>query len=75
MLNEVEVQRCLLLLVDDTSYFGKALIRGLLVTWIVIVVDVVRYNGRIMYVKHMIGKWIGNIVSAYAPQMGLTSET
>ena len=35
------------------------------------VVDVVRVNERIMYVKLVIGKQIGNIVSAYAPQVGL----
>ena len=42
--------------------------------WIDSVVNVVRVNERIMYVKRVIGKQIVNIVSAYAPQMGLSSE-
>ena len=39
--------------------------------WIDSVDDVVRVNERIMYVKLVIGKQIVNIVSAYAPQVGL----
>ena len=39
--------------------------------WIDNVVDVVRVNERIVYVKLVIGKQIGNIVSAYAPQVDL----
>ena len=39
--------------------------------WIDSVVDVVRVNERIMYVKLVIRKHIVNIVSAYAPQVGL----
>ena len=39
--------------------------------WIDSVVNVVRVNERIMYV---IGKQIVNIVSAYAPQVGLIAE-
>ena len=35
--------------------------------WIDSVVDVVRVNERIMYVKLVIGKQLGNIVSSYAP--------
>ena len=42
--------------------------------WIDSVVDVVRVNERIMYVKLVIGKQIVNIVSAYAPHMGLSVE-
>ena len=42
--------------------------------WIDSVVNVVRVNERIMYVKLVIGKHIGNIVSAYAPQVGLSAE-
>ena len=38
------------------------------------VVNVVRVNERIMYVKLVIGKQIVNIVSVYAPQVGLSSE-
>ena len=38
------------------------------------VVDVVRVNEQIMYVKLVIGKQIGNIVSAYTPQVGLSAE-
>ena len=38
------------------------------------VIDVVRVNERIMYVKLVIGKQIGNIVSAYAPQVGLSAK-
>ena len=39
--------------------------------WIDSFVNVVRVNERIMYV---IGKQIVNIVSAYAPQVGLSAE-
>ena len=42
--------------------------------WIDSVVDVVRVNEQIMYVKLVIGKQIVNIVSAYAPQVGLSAE-
>ena len=42
--------------------------------WIDSVVNVVRVNERIMYVKLVIGKQIVNIVSAYAPQVGLSAE-
>ena len=42
--------------------------------WIDSVVNVVRANERIMYVKLVIGKQIVNIVSAYAPQVGLSAE-
>ena len=35
--------------------------------WIDSVVDVVRVNERIIYVKLVIGKQIVNIVSAYVP--------
>ena len=42
--------------------------------WIDSVVNVVRVNERIMYVKLVIGEQIGNIVSAYAPQVGLSAE-
>ena len=42
--------------------------------WIDSVVNVVRVNERIMYVKLVNGKQIVNIVSAYAPQMGLSAE-
>ena len=70
-----------MLMVEDTSSFGKAVIRELLVlvclllrdglTSVVNVVrvNVVRVNERIMYVKLVIGKQIVNIVSAYAPQV------
>ena len=37
-------------------------------------VDVIRVNERIMYVMLVIGKPIVNIVSAYAPQVGLSAE-
>ena len=42
--------------------------------WIDSVVDVVRVNERIIYVKLVIGKQIVNSVSAYAPQVGLSAE-
>ena len=42
--------------------------------WIDSVVNVVRVNERIMYVKLVIGKQIVNIFSAYAPQVGLSAE-
>ena len=38
------------------------------------VIDVVRVNERTMYVKLVIVKQIVNIVSTYAPQMGLSAE-
>ena len=42
--------------------------------WIASVVNVVRVHERIMYVKLVIGKQIVNMVSAYAPQVGLSAE-
>ena len=42
--------------------------------WIDSVVNVVRANERIMYVKLAIGKQSVDIVSAYAPQVGLSAE-
>ena len=42
--------------------------------WIDRVVDMVRVHERIMYVKLVIGKQIVNIVSFYAPQVGLNAE-
>ena len=42
--------------------------------WIDSVVNVVRVNEQTMYVKLVIGKQIVNIVSAYAPQVGLWAE-
>ena len=42
--------------------------------WIDSVVDVSRINAWIMYVKLVIGKQIVNIVSVYAPQVGLSAE-
>ena len=42
--------------------------------WIDSVVDVVRANEPIMYVKLVIGKQFINIVSAYAPQVGFSAE-
>ena len=42
--------------------------------WIDSVVDVVRVNERIIYVKLVIGKQIVNSVSAYAPQVGLSAK-
>ena len=42
--------------------------------WIDSVVNVVRVNERITYAKLVIGKQIVNIVSAYAPQLGLSAE-
>ena len=73
----MKVRGCLVLMVEDTSSFGKAVIRELLV-WVCLllrdVVNVVRVNERIMYVKLVIGKQIVNIVSAYAPQVGLSAE-
>ena len=35
----MEVQRCLVLLVDDTSYFGMADIRGMLVLVCLLLID------------------------------------
>ena len=43
-------------------------------TWIDSVVNVVRVNKRIKYVKLVIGKQIVNSVFAYAPQVGLSAE-
>ena len=69
-----------MLMVEDTSSFGKAVIRELLVLVCLLlrginsVVNVVRVNGWIMYVKLVIGKQIGNIVLASAPQVGLSAE-
>ena len=42
--------------------------------WIDSVVDMIIVNERIMYVKLVIGKQIGNIVPAYAPQVDLSAE-
>ena len=42
--------------------------------WIDRVVNVVRVNEHIMYVKLVIAKQIVNIVSAYAPQVGSSAE-
>ena len=42
--------------------------------WIDSVFNVVRVNERVMYVKLVIGKQMVNIVSAYAPQVGLSTE-
>ena len=42
--------------------------------WIDSVVDVVRVNEWIMYVKLVIGKQIVNSFSTYAPQVGLSAE-
>ena len=42
--------------------------------WIDSVVNVVRVNERILYVKLVIVKQIVNIVSAYAPQVDLSAE-
>ena len=70
----MKVKRCLVLLVEDTSSFGKAVNRELLVLVCLLLRYVVRVNERIMYVKLVIGKQILNIVSAYAPQVGLSAE-
>ena len=77
----MEVQRCLVLLAEDTSSFGKAVIKGtagvgafIAERWIDSVVDVVRVNERIKYVKLVIGKQIVNIVSTYDTQVGLSNE-
>ena len=77
----VKVLECLVLMVEDTSSFGKAVIRELLVLMCLLLRDgltvlsnVVRVNEQIMYVKLVIGKQIVNIVSAYAPQVGLSAE-
>ena len=69
-------------LVEDISYFGMAVCKtgtavvGVFIAerWIDSVVDVVRVNERIMYMKLVIGKQIINGVSAYAPQVGLCAE-
>ena len=42
--------------------------------WIDSVLDVVRVNERIIYVKLVIGKQIVNIVFAHVPQVGLSAE-
>ena len=42
--------------------------------WIGSVIDVVKVNERIMHVNLVIRKQIVNIVSAYAPQVGLSAE-
>ena len=42
--------------------------------WIGSVVDVARVNGRIMYVKLVIGKQIVNSVTAYGQQVGISAE-
>ena len=42
--------------------------------WIDSVVNVARVNEGIMDAKRVIGKQIGNIVSAYAPQEGLSTK-
>ena len=73
----VKVRGCLVLMVEETSSFGKAVITaGVFIAdrWIDSVVNMVRVNERIMYVKLVIGKQIVNIVSAYAPQVGLIAE-
>ena len=73
----VKLQGCLVLMVEDTRSFGKDVIRELLVLvclWIDSVVNVARVNEWFMYVKLVIGKQIVNIVSAYAPHVGLSDE-
>ena len=42
--------------------------------WIDCIIDVVRVNERIMYVKLVIGNQIVNNVSPYTPQVGLSAE-
>ena len=63
------MRRCLLLLVEDTHSFVKAVIMGLLVfiaeRWIDSVVDVVKVNEQIMHVQLLSGKQILNSDSAY----------
>ena len=72
----VNVRGCLVLMVEDTSSFGKAVIRELLVLECLLlrdgltVLSMWSVNERIMYVKLVIGKQIVNIVSAYVPQSG-----
>ena len=57
------------------TFFGKAVIRVFIAErWIDSVIDLVRVNERFMYVKMVIGKQIVNIVSACAPQVGLSAE-
>ena len=73
----MKVRGCLLLLVEDTSFLQGCNKRtGVFIAerWIDSVADVVRVNERIIYVKLLIGKQIVNIVSAYAPQVGLSAE-
>ena len=64
----MSVQGCLVILVEDTCSFGKDVIRRLMVLvffsserWIDSVLNVVRVNELIMYVKLVIGKKIVNI--------------
>ena len=77
----VKVRGCLVLMVEDTSSFGKAVIRELLLLVCLLLRDgltlffnVVRVNERIMYVKLGVGKQMVNSVAAYAPQVGLSAE-
>ena len=42
--------------------------------WIDSFFDVVRVNDQIMYVRLVIGRQILNIVSAYAPRVGLSAD-
>ena len=69
-----------MLLVEDTRYFGNAVIRELLVLVCLLLRDGLTVlwmwsvNERIMYVKLVIGKQTVNIVSAYAPQVGLSAK-
>ena len=62
----MKLRGCLVIMVEDTIFFGMSVIRELLVfvaeRWIDSVVNVVRVNERIMYVKLVIGKQIVNIV-------------
>ena len=62
----LEVRRCLVLLVEDTSYFGTSGVCVFIAErWIDSVVDVLRVNERIMYVKIVFGKHNVNIFSTY----------
>ena len=62
------------------KFFGNAVIRELLVLVCLLlrdgltVLSMWSVNDRMMYVKLVIGKQIVNIVSAYAPQVGLSAE-
>ena len=75
-----KVRRCLVLMVEDKFFWqgcnkGTAIVCVLIAgRWIDSVDNVVRVNERIMYVKLVLGKQIVNIVSAYAPQVGLSAE-